>query len=56
MSAIGRRVARWFRQLFRREKAWTPVERRNLMYDPAFVSASFRSGERVDPLTPSVEE
>ena len=51
-----KRVLRWFRQLIRREKAWTPPERTGLMYDPAFVRQSFRTGDRVDPIAATVEE
>ena len=51
-----KRVLRWFRQLIRREQAWTPVRRTGLMFDPAFIQQSFRTGERVDPLAASLEE
>lgn len=56
MTQVGRRFLRWIRQFIRRETAWTPIRRSGLMYDPEFVSASFRSGERVDPLAATVEE
>lgn len=49
-----KRVLRWFRQLIRRERA--AAARTGQMYDPAFVRASFRPGERVDPLAASIEE
>lgn len=51
-----KRVLRWFRQLVRREAPYVPVRRTGQMYDPGFVRASFRTGERVDPLAASVEE
>jgi hypothetical protein len=56
VSTIGRRVRRWFRQFRRREAAYAPITRSGLMYDPAFVAGSFRPGERVDPLSTSLEE
>ena len=51
-----KRVLRWVRQLIRREAGYVPLRRSGLMYDPEFVRGSFRPGERVDPLTASIEE
>jgi hypothetical protein len=51
-----KRVMRWFRQLIRRERAWTPIQSSGLLYDSAFARQSFRPGERVDPLAATVEE
>ena len=56
MTALGRRLRRWIRQLIRREKAWTPVSNSHLVYDPAFVAASMRPGQRFDPLSATIEE
>lgn len=56
MATIGKRVLRWFRQFRRREAAYAPIARSGLLYDPAFVAGSFRPGERVDPLSASLEE
>jgi hypothetical protein len=49
-------MLRWLRQLFRQEADRTPVRRSGQMYDPEFVRASFRPGERVNPLAATVEE
>ena len=51
-----KRLLRWVRQLFRREADWMPVRRSGQMYDPDFIRASFRSGERVNPLAATIEE
>lgn len=51
-----KRVLRWFRQLVRRERPYAPVRVSGLIFDAEFARASFRPGERVNPLAATIEE